>query len=168
MFRKFLLATFVIAFSFLYAQEDNEDLPNRIRISTARYKILCKKCDSYSDVYFRRQVEYSLADGTWWYRKKEGKRFKQFTYGTPSSFTSSRTYQYLDSIFNTFTHYEASDAKFSVYKIELIFYEKRYGLPAKVKTMEFKCRNPLAHPKEATIIEQVIFDYRALLRTAKL
>ena len=79
-------------------------------------------------------------------------------------FRNPNTYKSLDSLYNNFTEYKFKPGgKPMIYRIELIYYTDKSGLPAKIKTMDFMITNENERDHQ-TFIDKLLGEYRGVLR----
>lgn len=141
------------------------DLPQKIRISTGRCNSTCGYALGFNNIRFEQELEYTLSDSTFRYRRIPNKDFKNLEVNPSVFFTDSNTYIFLDSLFQTFTDFKSSPGKYFIYRIELIYCTSKTGLPAKIKTMDFLITtNPeKTHPE---LIETLIEEYQRIKNNA--
>lgn len=136
-------------------------LPQSIRISKGNFNILCSKCKPYTDIYFNHQLVYNLKDSTFWYRKKEKRRFRKVDFKPTTIFLDTNTYSALDSLHQDFTNYKRRGEKFCIYRIELIYGQ---WLPRKIKTLEFLYYPFSDQGQTKNLIEKIIAEYLTIIK----
>jgi hypothetical protein len=142
------------------------EMLKEIRISRGHFKPFCGKCRAYHDIYFDKQLEFNAIDSTLWFRKKEKKRFNKIDSKAPTIFLNRETYTALDSLHEDFTYYRTWGEKFSVYKIELVYYSSKGQLPHKIKTMMFLYNPFIKEGESRNIVEKVIDEYLIIMKNA--
>jgi hypothetical protein len=113
----------------------NFELPKKIIISRGRCTSACGYEKGFHNLQFRQELEYNLSDSTFRYRKKLNNKFVKINRPNPDIFADSSTYQKLDSIYDNFTEFKMSPGKYYIFKIELIYFSAKAGLPLKSKTL---------------------------------
>jgi hypothetical protein len=141
------------------------ELPQKIRISQGHCASPCGYDQGFHDLVFNHQLEYSLVDSTFRYRKNINKEFRKFATKPSKTFNDSTNYFFLDSLFQNFTALKTSPGKYFIYRIELIYCTSITGLPTKTKTMDFFITtNPdKIHPK---FIDTIIEEYDNIIKNA--
>jgi hypothetical protein len=160
--------TLVFLFLFIVGQVDAQtELPQKIRISLGKCNSTCGYSEGFNDIYFKQQLEYSLTDSIFRYRNKIKNKFSKLNKNDSGYFTNPEIYHLLDSLFNTFTKFKTSPGKYYIYRIELIYYTSKIGLPSKTKVMDFLITtNPeRIHPK---FIDELITEYEDILKNRRL
>jgi hypothetical protein len=147
-----------------YAQTE---MFREMRISKGHFRPFCRKCRAYHDIFFDKQLEYNVADSSLWFRKKEKKRFRKLQTQAPAIFIAKETALALDSLHGEFTKYKEWGEKFSVYKIELIYYSSKGQLPHKIKTMTFLYDPFIKEGEPRNILETVVDEYLAVIKKRK-
>lgn len=132
---------------------------DEIRISSGHLRVFCGRCSINRDTYFRKQLAFTLKDSTLWFRKREKKRFKKVDAKTPNIFLAKQTYDSLDVLYRDFTNYRIWGEKFSVYKVELMYYAPGGQLPLKAKSMIFLYNPVITDGGARTVLEKIIDSY---------
>ncbi len=138
----------------------------QIKISSGHCKSACGYDLGFHDIYFEDQLEYTIADSTFKYRKKPDTKAKELGINLSLIFADTKLHASLDSLFEKFEDFKSSPGKYFIYRLELVYSKSLTGLPAKTKTMDFGIStNPeKAHPK---IIDAIIDDYRRIIYNAR-
>jgi len=142
------------------------ELPQKIRISQGHCASPCGYDQGFHDIIFDHQLEYSLTDSAFRYRKSINKKFKKLAAKPSKSFTESTNYYFLDSLFQNFTEFKSNPGKYFIYRIELIYCTSNTGLPTKTKAMDFFITtNPKKiHPE---FIDTLINEFDIIIKNAR-
>ncbi|MCI5056215.1 MAG: hypothetical protein MRY83_08905 [Flavobacteriales bacterium] len=155
-----VIILFILSGNSIKAQKG---IPNKIRISSGKCSAMCGYSTGFTNRFFIKQLEFDLDENKFRFRKKTKKKFNEIKIEPAEIFTNPKIYQSLDSLYENFTDFKMASGKYYIYRIELIYYKSRDGLPAKIKTMDFTITtNPnKIHPP---FIENLINEYHRMIK----